>query len=128
GQVGIARLELQVEPLAGGAALIVFEFDLAVNAVIAVGVAAIDLSGFSGDSESLTDENQFAALVINHELALFLHLAGLCLDGRGFKLFLHPIAQENLTAAAGAKNFILAASQCFINPGLIGEGLIEGVA
>jgi hypothetical protein len=47
GQVRVAGLQLQIEPLSGGAACIVLEFDLAVDAMVAVRVAAVDLAGFS---------------------------------------------------------------------------------
>lgn len=108
-------------------ALIVFEFDLAINAVIAVGVAAIDLPGFGGDGEGVADQNQFAALVITttwHNLAFDLHLPRLLLHGGRIELLLHHIAQDDCLAAIGAEDFVLATGQRLVNLGLIGEGLI----
>jgi hypothetical protein len=65
-QVGIAELELHAETLPGGAALVVLELDLAINPVITVRVAAIDLPGFGHDESRVMYRQQFAALIVNH--------------------------------------------------------------
>ena len=49
----------------GGAALVVLELDLAINPVIAIRVAAIDLPGFGHDESFVVNRQQFAALVAN---------------------------------------------------------------
>jgi hypothetical protein len=57
---GVAGLELHLETLPGGAALVVLELDLAINAVIAVRVAAIDLPGFRHDASRVMHRQQLA--------------------------------------------------------------------
>ena len=42
---------MHLETLPGGATLVILEFDLAINPVVAVGIAAIDLPGFSNNGE-----------------------------------------------------------------------------
>jgi hypothetical protein len=65
-EVGIARLELHIQALPGGAALVVLELDLAINLVVAVGLAAIDLPGLDHDESRVMHDHQLKVLVVNH--------------------------------------------------------------
>src|SRR5499426_3840055 len=65
GEVGIAGLELQVDALAAGFAVVVLELDFAINAPVGVRSGAENLSCLSGNSERMADEDQLTALVVD---------------------------------------------------------------
>src|SRR5262245_48127888 len=72
GEVGITRLELQVEALAAGFAVVVLELDFAINAPIGVWDGAENLPCLSGNSERMANQDQFATLVVDACCSLLL--------------------------------------------------------
>jgi hypothetical protein len=79
-----------MQTLPGGAALVVLALDLAINPVVAVRAAAIDLPGFGHDESRVMHRQQFAAFVINHRLPFVLHLAHLLLRRWRIETYLEP--------------------------------------
>ena len=73
-QVRVAALELDIDALAAGFAVVVFEFDFAINAVIEHRHGPKYLIGFARDGHHVADEDLFERLRVEFARSRFFHL------------------------------------------------------
>src|SRR5262249_28592440 len=112
-QVGIARLELEVDSLAARLRFGTgrFELDFAVDSPVIVGSFTKDLAGLRYDGRDVADQDSLATVTVDHGLGALVPFLRFLFRRARFERFLDLIAKGDALLAIGAADVGLAFGQ-----------------